>query len=87
MEESFPTRERGLKPGSGIYRHRRQQSFPTRERGLKQAAEVNGDSQDRVVPYAGTWIETFIISWFVVTPMLSFPTRERGLKQTFCKTV
>ena len=29
---------------------------------MKQAAEVNGDSQDRVAPYAGAWIETEIHS-------------------------
>ena len=33
-------------------------SFPSRERGLKQVDNIVGDNNVRVVPLAGTWIET-----------------------------
>ena len=33
-------------------------SFPTRERGLKLLMTLGQKQRQRVVPYAGTWIET-----------------------------
>ena len=34
------------------------QSFPVRERGLKRKLPAEDTSQEKVVPRAGTWIET-----------------------------
>ena len=57
---SFPTRERGLKPLHREIRFIRFLSFPTRERGLKLETFQLFIGISFVVPYAGTWIETFM---------------------------
>ena len=54
-------------------------SFPTRERGLKPACPKKLPEGKKVVPYAGTWIETQDKSERR-RRLSSFPTRERGLK-------
>ena len=55
---SFPLRERGLKPSPILLIISPAASFPLRERGLKQCDARSGDCTVRVVPLAGTWIET-----------------------------
>ena len=57
MGQSFPTRERGLKPLVTIANVRLLSSFPTRERGLKLCNGIPGIRILCVVPYAGTWIK------------------------------
>ena len=54
-------------------------SFPVRERGLKRFAQPAHDPVHKVVPRAGTWIET-ILFWQEWNYYPSFPVRERGLK-------
>ena len=55
---SFPSRERGLKPSQHDYIRQAPSSFPSRERGLKQLDFEEGEEVSKVVPLAGTWIET-----------------------------
>ena len=59
---SFPTRERGLKLPILFNAALNNLSFPTRERGLKHCSHTRNKPGLYVVPYAGTWIETFKIS-------------------------
>ena len=55
---SFPSRERGLKPGHNQMIRAITLSFPSRERGLKHVIYPNVEVGKVVVPLAGTWIET-----------------------------
>ena len=55
---SFPVRERGLKHPSRQPVPHIEESFPVRERGLKPAVWHQHIRSRRVVPRAGTWIET-----------------------------
>ena len=57
---SFPSRERGLKLTTRIRDGALQKSFPSRERGLKLVTILAHIVGGRVVPLAGTWIETMI---------------------------
>ncbi len=58
MEESLPSRERGLKlirPRAGNHGNR---SLPSRERGLKLYGHAPEIMAIVVAPFTGAWIET-----------------------------
>ena len=55
-------------------------SFPSRERGLKLIVFSFREVVNRVVPLAGTWIETCLAMSNPNEHPSSFPSRERGLK-------
>ena len=78
---SFPSRERGLKPLRRRNKRAITRSFPSRERGLKLTGFLRNLLQLLVVPFAGTWIETWLLEENVTLYQGSFPSRERGLKQ------
>ena len=59
-EWSFPLRERGLKRIPEVSVRSLSWSFPLRERGLKQIRLWIKLIQEKVVPLAGTWIETVV---------------------------
>ena len=56
------------------------ESFPSRERGLKFCSGRLYCRANRVVPFAGTWIEILRIDMEPSKVGWSFPSRERGLK-------
>ena len=54
---SLPSRERGLKSPTIMYKTRYNKSLPSRERGLKWKNNIRLDKTQFVAPFAGAWIE------------------------------
>ena len=78
--ESFPLRERGLKPGFIESRYQTSVVVPLAGTWIETCQIRYFVQSDLVVPLAGTWIETR--KYCVIEPESgkSFPLRERGLK-------
>ncbi len=78
--QSFPTRERGLKPRVTPKDPADSAVVPYAGTWIETLSTIPEDILEKVVPYAGTWIETLNLALNVYVRLLSFPTRERGLK-------
>ncbi len=78
--ESLPSRERGLKLCSSVKICPDGKSLPSRERGLKHAELLSRDTEYKVAPFAGAWIETDYSRYILHPRRKSLPSRERGLK-------
>ena len=79
IEQSLPSRERGLKYASRRHADRKVRSLPSRERGLKSNPRAPMMKFQTVAPFTGAWIE---MGWMLdqVQAKRSLPSRERGLK-------
>ena len=61
LEQSRPTRARGLKHLNRRMTVKRPSSRPTRARGLKHPENLTRTIPDIVAPHAGAWIETRVL--------------------------
>ena len=57
LNESLPSRERGLKSDCRLYFFSIIRSLPSRERGLKLFVDATHEGLGFVAPFAGAWIE------------------------------
>ena len=62
MNESLPSRERGLKSSILDTENASSLSLPSRERGLKSVYNKLYESSLLVAPFAGAWIEILMKS-------------------------
>ena len=79
INQSHPTRVRGLKLELSPFTIFSTKSHPTRVRGLKHPLYALGANTASVAPHAGAWIETTDTD-VVSSIVTSHPTRVRGLK-------
>ena len=63
---SHPMRVRGLKPAHSATCTSPLGSHPMRVRGLKQPLGAFAQYLNRVAPHAGAWIETNLITWYII---------------------
>ena len=77
--KSLPSRERGLKSGTGRSYTDTSTSLPSRERGLKSVGRGKRLFPTHVAPFTGAWIEMLGIG-MIIAGIASLPSRERGLK-------
>ena len=82
QNQSFPLRERGLKPDHLLFYLLLLQSFPLRERGLKQLVSSLGFPIIWSFPLRERGLKPIPVHC-VPASSWSFPLRERGLKLTF----
>ena len=77
---SLPSRERGLKFAPFGNTTSMNESLPSRERGLKSLLIKTAHGRKEVAPFAGAWIEIYLMGWDENNGLTSLPSRERGLK-------